>query len=280
MATYLFTFSRKLWGEEADSAIDEILERYEKGEEDNWSCGRTRKIQPGDRAFLMQVGCKDRGIFASGTVISSVYDRKHWMDDDKMACYVNLRFDRVLDPRKVLLPLSELRRISQKVNWTPQISGIEIPEDVAAKLEKRWTEFYRRFGKKVRKIARSRAAEKDDFQIPEEADINKEFIEGARQQIVVNRYERSSAARQACIKYHGLKCSVCGMSFEEVYGDIGRDYIHVHHLVPPSAIGKRYRLDPKEHLRPVCANCHAMIHRRDPPYTIDELKEIYKQHNT
>lgn len=279
MATYLFTFSRKLWGEKADSAIDGILECFKQREPGDWSCGSTRKIQPGDRAFLMQVGCKDRGIFASGTVISNVYEDKHWMDDEKVAYYVDLIFDRVLDPRKVVLPLRDLLRISQKVNWTPQKSGSEIPEDVAAKLEKLWMEFYRRFGKKLRKIAGSRAAEKDDFQLPEEADINKEFIEGARQRIVVNRYERSSAARELCIKYHGLKCSVCGMSFEEVYGDIGREYIHVHHLVPPSAIGKPCRLDPKEHLRPVCANCHAMIHRRDPPYTIDELKHIYKQHN-
>ena len=58
MATYLLTFSRKLWGEEADSAIDGILERCEKGEKDNWSCGRRRKIQPGDPVFLMQLGCK------------------------------------------------------------------------------------------------------------------------------------------------------------------------------------------------------------------------------
>lgn len=69
------------------------------------------------------------------------------------------------------------------------------------------------------------------------------------------------------------------MRFEEVYGDIGRDYIHVHYVVLPSAIGKRYRLNSKRDLRPVCANCHAMIHRRDLHYTIDELKDIYKQHN-
>lgn len=131
------------------------------------------------------------------------------------------------------------------MKWTPKISGIEIPKDVAAKLEKRWTEFYRQFGKKLRKSARSRAVKKNDLQLPEEADINKEF-----------------------------------MRFEDVYGKIGRGYIHVHHLVPPSAIGKRYRLNPKRDLRPVCANCHAMIDRRDPPYTIDELKHFYKQHNT
>lgn len=223
---------------------------------------------------------QDRGIFASGKTISGVKRRFHWKyGRRKKARYVKLKFDQVLDPRKVLLLLTELRRISRKMKWTPQISGIEIPKDVAAKLEKRWTEFSGQFGKKLRKSARSRAVKKNDFQLPEEADINKEFIEGVRKRIVVNCYERSSAARKLCIKYHGLKCSVCGMSFEDVYGKIGHGYIHVHHLVPPSAIGKRYYLNPKRDLRPVCANCHAMIHRRDPPYTIDQLKDIYKQRN-
>jgi hypothetical protein len=189
---------------------------------------------------------QDRGIFASGKTISGVKRRFHWKyGRRKKALYVKLKFDRVLDPRKVLLLLTELRRILRKMKWTPKISGIEIPKDVAAKLEKRWTEFYRQFGKKLRKSARSRAVKKNDLQLPEEADINKEF-----------------------------------MRFEDVYGKIGRGYIHVHHLVPPSAIGKRYRLNPKRDLRPVCANCHAMIDRRDPPYTIDELKHFYKQHNT
>ncbi|WP_297032305.1 hypothetical protein, partial [Thermogutta sp.] len=78
MATYLFTFSRKLWGKKADSAIDGILESFKQRKPDDWSCGRTRKIQPGDRVFFMQLGCNDRGIFASGKTISGVKPGSHW----------------------------------------------------------------------------------------------------------------------------------------------------------------------------------------------------------
>jgi 5-methylcytosine-specific restriction protein A len=35
----------------------------------------------------------------------------------------------------------------------------------------------------------------------------------------------------------------------------------------------KYEVDPIKHLRPVCPNCHAMLHRQEPPFTIEELKE-------
>jgi len=64
------------------------------------------------------------------------------------------------------------------------------------------------------------------------------------------------------------------MEFEEVYGEIGIGFIHVHHLVPISEIGTSYKIDPVKDLIPVCPNCHAMIHKRKPiPYTVDEIKE-------
>lgn len=61
-----------------------------------------------------------------------------------------------------------------------------------------------------------------------------------------------------------------------MYGLIGEDYVHIHHLKPLSEIGKEYELDPIKDLRPVCANCHAIIHRKKPAYTIDELKSIIR----
>ena len=99
-------------------------------------------------------------------------------------------------------------------------------------------------------------------------------FEGAKKEITVNRYERSQEAREKCIAAHGCKCTVCGMDFEKVYGEIGRGFIHVHHKVPLSSIGEEYELNPIKDLVPVCPNCHAMLHRKEPPYTIKELKEM------
>jgi 5-methylcytosine-specific restriction protein A len=93
-------------------------------------------------------------------------------------------------------------------------------------------------------------------------------------EITVNAYERDSKARKICLELYGYKCSVCGFDFEEKYGSIGKGKIHVHHIVPISEYKKEYMLNPRKDLRPVCPNCHLMIHSKKEPFTIDELKEI------
>jgi Predicted restriction endonuclease len=65
---------------------------------------------------------------------------------------------------------------------------------------------------------------------------------------------------------------VCGFDFEKRYGAIGVGFIHVHHLVDIASIGGRYQVDPVRDLRPVCPNCHAMLHREKPALSIQELK--------
>lgn len=99
--------------------------------------------------------------------------------------------------------------------------------------------------------------------------------EGNRTDILVNKYERDRKNRELCIRKYGALCSVCGFDFSVAYGEIGRGYIHVHHLTSLAALkGKARKIDPVRDLRPVCPNCHEMLHRCDPPYTIDQLKEI------
>ncbi len=111
---------------------------------------------------------------------------------------------------------------------------------------------------------------------PDQVDEDHVYIEGAVRTVSVNAYERNPAARRKCIEAWGTKCSVCELEFEQCYGPIGTGFIHVHHLRPLSAIGEAYTLDPIRDLRPVCPNCHAMLHRKTPPYTIDELKVLLR----
>jgi 5-methylcytosine-specific restriction protein A len=111
---------------------------------------------------------------------------------------------------------------------------------------------------------------------PDEVDESEEHTEGAIQTVLVNRYERDAEAREKSIKHYGLGCQVCDFIFENVYGTIGEGFIHVHHTVPLSTIGKSYTLDIVHDLKPVCPNCHAMLHKRVPPYTIVELRNILK----
>ena len=98
--------------------------------------------------------------------------------------------------------------------------------------------------------------------------------EGAVIRIEVNKYERSPINRASCISHYGCTCQVCGFDFLDNYGEIGREYIEVHHKTPVSEMGSAYRIDPVNDLVPVCANCHSMIHRKKPPLSIEELKAI------
>ena len=107
---------------------------------------------------------------------------------------------------------------------------------------------------------------------PEEHDTL-ELLEGKQIKTVTNRYERNPIARKLCLDHYGYNCSVCNFNFYEVYGEIGKEFIHVHHLTEISQIGEQYMVNPVDDLRPVCANCHSMLHRRKPAYSIEELKE-------
>lgn len=107
---------------------------------------------------------------------------------------------------------------------------------------------------------------------PDEVEPGPVRVEGSVTRIEVNAYERNAAARMDCIRHHGCRCFVCGMSFLERYGTIGEGFIHVHHLKPLASVAKEYVIDPVLDLAPVCPNCHAMLHRQNPPITIEELR--------
>ena len=100
------------------------------------------------------------------------------------------------------------------------------------------------------------------------------FWEGAVNKVWVNKYERNPWARRECIKHYGITCQVCEMDFESRYGELGKDFIHVHHLIQLSSIKEKYEVDPINDLIPVCPNCHSMIHKKNPAYTIAELKKL------
>ena len=109
---------------------------------------------------------------------------------------------------------------------------------------------------------------------PDEVDETTTFREGAVCKVSVNAYERSPQARRHCIAHYGISCFACGFNFGQVFGELGEGFIHVHHLYPISEIAEEYEVDPVKDLRPVCPNCHAMIHRRSPPLSIEELQVL------
>lgn len=98
--------------------------------------------------------------------------------------------------------------------------------------------------------------------------------EGVAHTVRLTRYERSPLNRKLCLTLQGYDCKVCGFNFETSYGEIGRHYIQVHHLVPVSKQIPGYIINPLRDLLPVCPNCHAMLHTRDPPLSPGELRNL------
>lgn len=110
--------------------------------------------------------------------------------------------------------------------------------------------------------------------VDDESPLQEPLREGAACKVVVNAFERNPVARRLCIEHHGPRCAACGFDFGTTYGPLGEGFIHVHHVIPLSQIQREYVVDPIRDLRPVCANCHAVIHLGRACRTIDEVREL------
>ncbi len=113
--------------------------------------------------------------------------------------------------------------------------------------------------------------------LPEEVKEGTKYREGSVRRIQINAFERNPQARTECLNHHGSSCSICGLELRDIYGEAARGYIHVHHLRPLAEVGAEYEVDPIDDLRPVCPNCHAVIHLKTPSFTIDEMKAMLTQ---
>ena len=231
---------------------------------DQWSVGlRTGGIQPGDRAMLLRQR-HDRGLVASGVFTSELYVDQHWDGTGRPTRYGDLEWDTVLAIED-RLPVEQLELSVPEVRWHRiQGSRVAVPAAATRKLTDLWADH-------VRELI---------FRSPDEpppSGPGQTFPEGALTRVEVNRYERDRRARKTCLSHWGYRCSVCDFSFQDCYGPLGEDFIHVHHTIELSLVPPDYQVDPVADLRPVCPNCHAMLHRTRPAMTIDALKKILRK---
>lgn len=266
MSTYLLTWNPKKWSWNNYSENQIVVESGQPFEI-RWSCGVRKHMPVNSRVFLMLLGSEQpiQGIIASGYTLKVPFSAPHWdaLAVEPNAQYVIFRFDELLnlDVHTLLNPMTE---VSADFNWRPQSSGVEIPEEIAEGLELKWQEHLGRLGlNPVSEDSVRKDAEK--------------HYEGKLSKVTVNRYERNPDARDECIKAHKPVCAVCAFDFVAKYGELGRNFIHVHHLNPIAMQGQEYEIDPKKDLIPVCPNCHAMLHRETPPLAIEQLKILIEQ---
>lgn len=186
------------------------------------------------------------------------YDKRFWLDEEKFKkskeyVYTRIRLlDEVDTPE---LSLAKLRDYGLKGNiqGSMKLKG-ELRDYIMSFFEHDLTEGY----------------------YPEE--VSETLEEGKRKTININVYERNPLARKQCMDYYGVNCQICNLNFEEKYGEVGIDFIHVHHIVPLHHIQGDYKVDPIKDLIPVCPNCHAMLHRMESGsyLSVEQLKERIK----
>ena len=226
---------------------------------DRWKVGHHRNIETGTEAWLLLQGSSDAGtgLIGHGVVMSEAFEAVQQDDPDASDWFVTVTLD-------ALLPLGEqirtdvLRAAVPAVPWRDAISrsSVAVPPAADPDLRRLWRDH-------------GPAAMQPLHLVPGTCPPE------AVGTVAVNRYEHNADARRVCLAFHGTACAACGFSFEAAYGDIGTDFIDVHHVVPPAMLEGGYQLDPVADLVPLCSNCHTMVHRgAGTPRTVSELRNI------
>lgn len=144
MSAWLVTWNPQLYPW-PDFAQD-LAELNQKGYVDfGWSCGKTRRIQAGERIWLLRLGPRPRGIFGQGTALTAPVEGPSWRDPNRTQMSLEIRWTALLDAHteQVVLPQEFLKShpLLGRQNWSPQGSGVSLPDQINVELEKVWRAF-------------------------------------------------------------------------------------------------------------------------------------------
>jgi 5-methylcytosine-specific restriction protein A len=111
-----------------------------------------------------------------------------------------------------------------------------------------------------------------------ELDDEEEFPEGKILTRLHKYKERRSEAakkkkRIVLEKKGKLVCEACGFDFEQCYGSLGFGFAECHHIVPIANLEPGHRTH-LEDLAIVCSNCHRMLHKSRPMFSVSQLREL------
>jgi hypothetical protein len=98
-----------------------------------------------------------------------------------------------------------------------------------------------------------------------------EAIEGKTSTREAEFRQRNRALIEAKKANSDYRCEACGFNFEETYGPVGNEFVIAHHVEPLAGRSGASRTSLGD-ISLVCANCHAMIHRNDPPFLVEKLR--------
>lgn len=101
-----------------------------------------------------------------------------------------------------------------------------------------------------------------------------EATEGRRRLVTHLQRERNQTlVRRKKAQALSLACEVCGFSFSKAYGRAAEEYCEVHHLIPLAEVEQPTQTRLQD-LAILCANCHRVVHLKDPPYGLDEVRQM------
>ena len=148
-----------------------------------------------------------------------------------------------------------------RVGWTPQrYSGPTLLSPLFDGVHQEWS---KRDREELEVFVRDVVDSVPMSDVEDDSGLRVAPSEGGARVVISVRPERDPRLRRAAISLHGLDCMACGFNFGRFYGEIGKDYVEVHHVVQLAhAKVERTRTDPETDLIVLCANCHRVVHRR------------------
>lgn len=220
---------------------------------EEWRCA-TGQTQPGDNAYVFGQGAAHRCIFAVGTVAGPLKPQQPGVPYR----YLPLRIEIIADPNTGgLIDRAAIRTLGGDALKGIRRSGVSLAAPVARGLDRL-------------------LAGQPIFKPGDVNPVSEILVTETPEMRLHHRLERNPAAVRAAKNWHGCRCQACEFDFQQAYGDLGSDFIEVHHLKPLGSLprDKTTLLNVVTDFAVLCANCHRMIHRLSDPGDLAALRKI------
>lgn len=184
------------------------------------------------------------------------------------------------NPNGVTLKLSNFLAFDPEYHGVGMTSGSKLDREVFNEYYVKKAEL-RRIAESIREVSKNEQLSRKIYDIEEdelsEADQVREGKVLYKLHKVRERNAKIVALKkaQAISTNNGLFCEACVFSFQEYYGDIGRNFIECHHI-RPLAEARHDRNTSLDDLALVCSNCHRMLHKGINLFSIQDLKMMIK----
>ena len=260
-----------------DLDLQWMIKQFKRGTlgTSEWATGTTKTMRLGAPFFFLRQGHDHPGIIGWGRICGSVHQQPHWdpamAKAGKESNEVDVQFEFITmpdDPKAIPRPLLEADRRTKAGKWDIQGSGTRLTAEVT---------------NGVRALLQDRRVKMPSLNADADAPwVRVEtYSEGSIKQSLTTYHERNSKARLRCLHHYGCVCQGCGFDFGLYYGPDADGMIEVHHLRRISQATKSRRVDPIKDLRPLCSNCHRVVHlpgAKADPLPIPTLRAMVRRY--